>query len=234
MGPLATADFYAKLVRLTPARRDQDHLHVIIDSNPAIPDRTAAVMGSGEDPTPALITTARRLARAGADLIAIPCNSAHIFLDAIRRAVTVPVLDMMEEVAVASAALRPAPRGVGLLATPATLSSGLYKRALAARGIEVIAPAPAEEEGVAAVIAAVKSGDLGTAVRGRAKAAAAALASRGAQAIVLGCTELPLVLDSRDIAVPVLDGAEILAAAVLREARASGIPRDGPAFAQKW
>src|SRR2546428_7813554 len=77
MGPLATADFYAKLVRLTPARTDQDHLRVIIDSNPQVPDRTRGLRGEGPDPTPALVATARGLERAGADLIAIPCNSAH-------------------------------------------------------------------------------------------------------------------------------------------------------------
>lgn len=224
MGPLATADFYTKLVRLTPARTDQDHLHVIIDSNPEIPDRTAAALGRGEDPTPALAATARRLARAGAHLIAIPCNSAHIFLPAVRRAVAIPVLDMMQEVAAAASALHPAPLVVGLLATPATLRARLYHRALAARGIGVIDPSPAEEQAVAEVISGVKSGDLGLSVRARARDAASALLSRGAQAIVLGCTELPLVLDAKDLAVPVLDGTEILAAAAIREAGPGEFP----------
>ena len=86
MGHLATVDFYAKLVRLTPAHADRDHLRVIIDSNPKIPDRTAGLTGEGPDPTPALVATARGLERAGADLIAIPCNSAHAYLPAIRSA----------------------------------------------------------------------------------------------------------------------------------------------------
>ena len=143
MGPLATADFYTKLVRLTPARADQDHLRVIIDSNPKIPDRTAALRGEGPDPTEALVATARGLERAGADLIAIPCNSAHAYLQAIRGSVGIPVLDIMEEVAAAAAALVPRPRAAGLLATSGTMQARLYHRALASRGIDVVEPAAA-------------------------------------------------------------------------------------------
>lgn len=218
MGPLATADFYTKLVRLTPARIDQDHLRVIIHSNPKIPDRTAGLRGQGPDPTPHLVATARALERAGAEVIAIPCNSAHAYLDQIRQSVRVPVLDIMEEVAAAVTALAPRPRAVGLLATPGTIRARLYHRALASRGIDVIAPATAEEAEVLAAIKAVKAGDLGPAVRERVRAAAAALVRRGAGAIVLGCTELPLVMNSQDTPVPVLDGTGLLAAAAVREA----------------
>ncbi len=218
MGPLATADFYAKLVGLTPARTDQDHLRVLIDSNPKIPDRTAGLQGRGPDPTPALAATARALERAGAGVIAIPCNSAHAFLSAIRKVVRVPVLDIMEEVAAAAAALTPRPRTVGLLATPGTARARLYHRALAARGITVLDPTATEEARVLDAIKAVKAGDLGMAIRARVRQVAAALVQRGADAIVLGCTELPLVMGPEDAPVPVLDGTEILAAAVVREA----------------
>ena len=219
MGPLATADFYTKLVRLTPARTDQGHLHVIIDSNPKIPDRTDGLGGAGPDPTPHLVGTARALERAGAELIAIPCNSAHAYLAAIRKAVRVPVLDIMDEVAAAAAAGTPRPRAVGLLAAPGTIRARLYHRALAARGVEVVDTTPVEEAGVEAAIKAVKAGDLGPGVRRRVREIAAALIRRGANAIVLGCTELPLVMGARDVAVAVLDGTEILAAAAVREAR---------------
>lgn len=217
MGPLATADFYLRLVRATPAEVDQDHLHVLIDSNAAIPDRTAAIEGRGPDPTPALVETARRLVRAGAEVLAMPCNSAHAFLDPIRRAVPVPVLDMMAEVAGAAAALRPAPSTVGLLATAGTVRQRLYERALARRGIGVVLPDAAAQRVVSGVIASVKAGDTGAAVRARAREAAADLTRAGAGAIVLGCTELPLVFGPDDAAVPVLDGTEILARAAVRE-----------------
>ena len=218
MGPLATADFYTKLVRLTPARTDQDHLRVLIDSNPKIPDRTAALRGEGPDPTEALVATARGLERAGADLIAIPCNSAHAYLHQIRRSVGIPVLDIMEEVAAAAAALVPRPRAAGVLATSGTMQARLYHRALASRGIDVVEPAAVEQEGVTAAICAVKAGDLGAAARERVREVAAALIGRGAQVVVLGCTELPLVTDRQAISVPVLDGTEVLAAAAVRAA----------------
>ncbi len=218
MGPLATADFYTKLVRLTPARHDRDHLHVLIDSDPQIPDRSEAVLGGGPDPTPALVSAARRLERMGAELIAIPCNSAHAFLRAIRDAVAVPVLDIMEEVAAWAAGLRPAPRVAGVLATSGTLRMRLYHTALSARGIAVVEPGPAEQRRIMAAIRAIKAGDLGGAVRARVREVARALVRRGAQAIVLGCTELPLVADPPPVAVPLLDGTEILARAVIRQA----------------
>jgi len=228
MGPLATADFYAKLVRLTPARADQDHPRVIIDSNAAIPDRTEAVFGRGPDPTSALVETAQNLERAGAELIAVPCNSAHAFLGAIRRAVSVPVLDIMDEVARAAAALPPPPTAAGLLAAEGTLRMRLYHEALAARGIGVIEPTADEETTVMDAIHAVKAGDLGSAVRAAVHRVASDLVRRGAGAVVLGCTELPLVMGAGDASVPVLDGTEILARAALRDAFA-GIIRAVPA-----
>ncbi len=230
MGPLATADFYTKLVRLTPARTDQEHPRVIIDSNPKIPDRTAGLLRRGPDPTPHLVATARGLVQAGAGVIAIPCNSAHAFLVPIRNAVGVPVLDMMEEVAAVAAGLRPRLRAVGLLATIGTIRSGLYHRALARRGIAVVESTPAGEARVQAAIKSVKAGDLGRGVRARVRSAAATLVRRGAGAIILGCTELPLVMAAGDAPVPVLDGTEILAAAAVREALHQGRhrwPRNG-------
>jgi len=224
MGPLATADFYTKLVRLHPAHEDQDHPRVIIDSNAKIPDRTAAVLGRGPDPTPALVQTALNLQRAGVDLIAIPCNSAHAFLGAVRRAVRVPVLDIMAEVADAVAALEPVPASAGLLATDATVQMRLYRAALAARGIATVEPSPEEQARVMAAIHAVKSGDLGAAVRAAVRDVAASLVRRGAGAIILGCTELPLVMGPPDAPVPVLDGTEILARATLREAAGGNFP----------
>jgi len=218
MGPLATADFYAKLVRLTPATVDQDHPRVIIDGNAAIPDRTEAVFGRGPDPTPALVETAQNLERAGAELIAVPCNSAHAFLGAIRGAVAVPVLDIMDEVAQTAAGLIPRPSAVGLLATEGTLRMRLYHGALAARGIAVVEPTADEQTAVMDAIRAVKAGDLGPEVRAAVHRVADSLVRRGAGALVLGCTELPLVMGAGDASVPVLDGTEILARAALREA----------------
>ncbi|HET7037665.1 MAG TPA: amino acid racemase, partial [Thermomicrobiaceae bacterium] len=99
MGPLATADLYRKIIEVTPARTDQEHLHVIIDADPSIPERTTALLHGGEDPTPKLIAGARRLAAAGVDFIIVPCNTAHAFLPRVEAAVDVPFISMIEETA---------------------------------------------------------------------------------------------------------------------------------------
>jgi aspartate racemase len=214
MGPRATADFFQKLIDLTPARRDQDHLRVIIDNNPGIPDRSRHILEGGEDPTPALVATARNLERAGADFLVIPCNTAHHFLDAVRRSVRIPVLDITEVVAERAGGLG----RVGLLATRATVAAGLYQRALARRGCEVLAPSEACQELVNRAIFAVKAGDLSSRVRGWVREAGQELVERRAEALVLGCTEVPLVVDPREWPVPVLDSTALLAEAAVREA----------------
>src|SRR2546427_7655001 len=94
LGPWATLDFFEKILRLTPAKADQDHLRIIIDNNPKIPDRSPAILGEGEDPTPGLIATAQNLQQAGADFLVIPCNTAHFFYDRIVTAVSIPVHGM--------------------------------------------------------------------------------------------------------------------------------------------
>ena len=97
MGPEATAAFYEHLIELTPARRDQDHLTVIIYSEPGIPDRTEYLVADGPSPLPELVRVARTVEKAGAELIAIPCNTAHYFWEAISQAVEIPVLNIIDE-----------------------------------------------------------------------------------------------------------------------------------------
>jgi aspartate racemase len=214
MGPRATVDFLQKLVDLTPAERDQDHLRVVVDSNPKIPDRSSCILHGGEDPTPALVATAQNLERAGADFLVIPCNTAHHFLDSIRRAVKIPVLDITEAVARRAEGLSV----VGLLATRATVVAGLYQRALGRRGCRVVVPSPPRQELVDRAIRAVKAGDLGSQVRAWVREAGLELVASGAQALVLGCTEIPLVVDAREWTVPVLDSTALLAEAAVEEA----------------
>src|SRR5438132_7490497 len=102
MGPWATLDLFEKILRLTPAQVDQDHFRLVIDNNPKIPDRSPAILGEGEDPTPGLIATAQNLQQAGADFLVIPCNTAHFFYDRIVTAVSIPVLLIIDEFAAAA------------------------------------------------------------------------------------------------------------------------------------
>ncbi len=224
LGPWATLDFFEKLLRLTPARRDQDHFRVIIDSNAKIPDRSPAILGSGEDPTPALIATARGLERAGAEVLVIPCNTAHAFYDAVAASVRIPVLHIMEEVATHLRRERPDIRRAGVLATRATIAAGLYHRAFAAVGVDVLVPDAQGQEAVTQAISSVKAGlplgEVTVAVAGVARG----LVTLGAGAVVLGCTELPFVLHPQDIDVPLLDSNLILAGAAIQAAKAAAEP----------
>ncbi len=159
MGPEATADLFSKIVRSTPARRDQDHLRVIVDSLPQIPDRTAAILGQGESPGPVLRAAARRLESWGAEVIVIPCNTAHYYHGDIAAAVSVPVLHIMEQTARAITSAHPEVRKVGILASTGTLNAGLYRRALEAVGLTELCPPPDVQEDVMAAIYGVKAGE---------------------------------------------------------------------------
>ncbi|HHX27787.1 MAG TPA: amino acid racemase [Firmicutes bacterium] len=212
MGPEATADLFLKIIKATPAEKDQEHLRVVIDSNPAIPDRTAFILGKGEDPTPVMVKTAKNVESLGADLIAIPCNTAHYFHDAIQGAVKVPVLHIMREVA---RLLKGHVERVGILASTGTLKTELYERALGESGISVIVPRGDDQDEVMDAIYSVKGGNL---ERGReiALRQGARLVEAGAQAVIAGCTEIPLVLSDGDLETPVVDATKVLAEACVR------------------
>lgn len=218
LGPWATLDLFEKLLRLTPAAVDQDHVRIIIDNNPKIPDRSPAILGDGEDPTPALVGTARNLERAGADFIVIPCNTAHAFVDAVRAAVGIPVLNIMDEVASAAAAEIPHLRRAGVLATRAAIAARLYHQSFARVGVDVLSPDAAGQDVVNEAIYGVKAGKMGPDVTRKLVDVCEGLILDGAHVIALGCTELPFVLRPGDVEVPLLDSNLILARAALREA----------------
>ena len=206
MGPLATADFLAKLAHVTPAARDQDHFPVTVDSTPQIPDRVAALEGRGADPLPDLVAAARRLHAAGCDLIAMPCNTAHLWYERLAPHSALPMVHIADAVA---ARLGDA-RTVGLIGTSATLAHGLYQKRIGAGKRWLLPDVGEMKDLIVPGIAAVKSGDLAT---GKALLSQAVrqLAARGADAIVLACTEMPLVVGAADVAVPLVDATLELA-----------------------
>jgi aspartate racemase len=219
MGPAATADFFSRLVVAVGASHDQAHPEVIIYSAAHIPDRTRHLLEGGEDPTGALQDAARLLERSGAGVIAIPCNSAHAYLDAIRAVVTIPVLDMIDLTAVRIRDRFDAGTGVGVLAASATIRLGLYERRLQEHGLEFVPLAPTTQDGVMAAVRAIKGGHRGPDFR--LEAAAAELVRQGAGALVLGCTEIPLSVRAEEQDVPVIDATEVLIDATLE---AAGVP----------
>jgi aspartate racemase len=219
MGPLATADFYRKVVRATPARRDQEHLHVVVWADPSVPDRTVAVSGRGPDPTPWLRRGARHLEAMGAEIIATPCNTAHAFLPRVMSSIRARMLDMIEETAREIRHAHPTIRSIGLLASEGTVQAGLYEAKLQQAGVRVLIPDEAtQRSNVTAAIRSVKAGETGPECTGLLAAAAHSLARRGAQAVIAGCTEFPLILDEAAAGLPVIDPTSILARSVVRSA----------------
>ena len=230
MGPAATADFYSKLVSLTPVHSDQEHLRTVIWSDPTIPDRTEALLGQGPDPTPGLLHGCRVLREAGATVIAIPCNTAHAFVPRIADRIGLPIIHMIGEVAAHLAAAEPPVRTAGLLATTGTVRANLYQDWLDGVGIRLLLPDPASQDlEVMAAIRAVKAGERGIAAAEPLRRAAKRLVDRGAQAVIAGCTEIPLGLDPGAVEVPLLDPAVVLARALIRRSRPlAALPQPGP------
>lgn len=222
MGPAATADFYLKLVQATPASSDQEHLRVLIWSDPTIPDRTEALLTHGADPTPALIAGARLLQASGASILAVPCNTAHAFLGAVQAEVTIPIVHMIGETANRIQTVSPTVRRVGLLATTGTQKSGLYQTWLEKKGIQVLSlPDNAQEELVMASIRGIKAGQSPRSVLPRLATAAESLISAGAEVIIGGCTEIPVGLSPEDVTVPFIDPGRILAESLVEHVLAS-------------
>jgi len=217
MGPLATIDFMRKVLDATPAARDQDHVPMIVSCLPQIPDRTAAFRGQGGSPLEAIVACGRRLESAGADLIVMPCNTAHLWFDEVQQQLRRPMLHLVDAALREALDLTGPDARVGLLATDATIASGLYinRRLVDAPPVQWLLPTAAEMlEQVMPGIEAVKAGRLQD---GQALLcdAARALRQRGADVLLLGCTEIPLVLDAAACGLPVVDATAALARLVV-------------------
>ena len=219
MGPEATIDLFYKIIKSTPAEKDQDHLRIIIDNNPKIPDRTTAILGKGEDPLPALQETARNLEKAGADFIIIPCNTAHYYISQIQESVNIPILNMIEETAKETQQRTPQIKKIGLLASMGTYKMEIYHQHFKKFNIEVISPEEKDKEEVMKVIYAVKAGDLSEKGKKNIIQIAQKLIDKGVEAIITGCTEIPLILKEGDVPVPLIDPTKVLAEIAIQEAR---------------
>ncbi|MBT8107048.1 MAG: amino acid racemase [Gammaproteobacteria bacterium] len=211
MGPDATVDFMSKVIAATPAEKDQDHLRILVDSNPQVPNRQEAVLRGGEDPGPALAAMAKGLEASGADFLVMPCNTAHAFRDAITAAVDIPlvsIIDVTVDACDGAAA-------VGVLATDGCLASKVFQEALAARGLRAVLPGDAEIAELMRLITRIKAGDRGPDVAAGMRKLAEALVARGADAIIAGCTEIPLVLQANALDVALVSSTDVLAAATV-------------------
>ena len=216
MGPLATADLFRKIVLMTDAARDNDHIRIYIDDNASIPDRTAAILSGGADPLPAMADSLRKLEACGADCIIMPCNTAHYFLPRLQALTEVPFLSMLEATARTCAARFPG-KTAAVLATKGTLSAGLYQAALEKEGVPFLLPSEAEQDALMRVIYdGVKAGKGPEDYRADMESVVGSLSARGADYFILGCTELPLAAQALALPQSTVDPTAELAKAAIR------------------
>ena len=222
MGPMSTVDLFARIVRATPVSREQDHLRILIDNNPKIPNRTEALLsGETEPAVDGLCETARNLERAGADVIGIPCNTAHAFLGEVRASVAIPVLDMIDEAARSARQLLGQGAVVGVLASEGTIDTGLYDKALDRYGLRAAVPGPEAQAAVSEVIHEVKLRDVSPGCMEKLAEPIAHLTEQGASGLIPGCTEISLVFSHHPPELPWLDPLQTLAEALVTEATES-------------
>ncbi|GAA5082192.1 amino acid racemase [Roseibacterium beibuensis] len=218
MGPEATVLLMQKVIAAVPAKDDADHIPLLIDQNPQVPSRIARLIeGTGEDPAPVLAAMARRLEQAGAEGLAMPCNTAHHYADAIRGAATVPFLDMVALSVAHAVELAGPGASVGILASPAVRRVGLFDAPFAKAGLTPFYAT--DEDATLAAIRAIKRDGPTAEARAALRAASTALLDRGAAVQMIACTEFSLVADAVADGVTGFDTLDRLVAAIVAFSR---------------
>lgn len=215
MGPAATVDLFQKIIDKTAAEKDQDHHRILIYNNPKIPDRTEAILNGGESPLKELIKTAKVLEKAGASFLVIPCNAAHYYFEELQQEVGIEILNMLEEVA------KKIDRDlnikkVGVMGTRGVLDSGIYDKELKKLNFEVVKPSEEQKDKIMELIYSVKAGQKTVEMQQELSGIAESMVKKGAEAIVLGCTELPLIFDIDSFPYPVYSSGDVLAESALK------------------
>ncbi len=225
MGPEATVLLMQKIIAATRAQDDADHIPLIVDQNPQVPSRIRHLIdGTGENPGPVLAAMAVRLQAAGAEALAMPCNTAHHYAGAIRAAVDLPLIDMVALSAAHVCRLAGKGGTVGILASPAVRRTGLFERAFAEAGLT---PAYARDEAaMLAAIRQIKAEGATAAARAALTAASADLLGRGAQVQLIACTEFSLIADAADPAAKAIDTLDILAGGIIAFATSYGTDKN--------
>lgn len=213
MGPAATNYFLSRVTALTPADRDQDHLPVLVLSDPTIPDRNESFQARDNRARDQIVTAVSYLSNTGCALIAVPCNSAHIWFQEMQHASAVPVLNIVDEATNSIAKELSGGAHVGIMATNATITTGLYQDRLRQRGFQVVGEEdPRIQENVNQGIRLLKAGKTDQAAE-KLGEATRALIDRGAEGLVVGCTDISPIADKlrRDLPIPIVDSTESLA-----------------------
>lgn len=219
VGPEASNKFCEFLVKYKNAKSDQENISFLHYCNPQIPDRTEFILGNGVDPTPEFIESCKLLQNSGADFLVIPCNTAHYFLPEIQKHVSIPILDMTKLLIKKILEENPPIRKIGILATTGSIKARIYQEYFERLGIESILPSEEEQENLVmhAVYGAngIKAGKK-TIAKKKLIDIAHRLIERGAEVLVLGCTEIPLVLKQKDFDIKLFDPMAISAKEIIR------------------
>jgi aspartate racemase len=223
MGPQATIDLFQKIVNLTPIKKEQEHLRIIIDNNPEIPDRTKAIFKKGKNPLPYFIKSARKLKEVGVDFIIIPCNTAHYFYNDLQKEIKIPVINMIEEVVnEIKRKFKYLPKKIGLLATSGTIKSRIYHKYFKKVGIKVITPDKFLQRKVMNLIygkcGIKRSKMISKVVKDSFKKIIKVLIQKGVKAIIIGCTDISIVINPDEFSIPVIDSNLVLAKAAVKKA----------------
>lgn len=213
LSPYATIDFLRKLADETPARKDWEHIRVLMDMNTKIPSRGRALDLGEEDPTAYMNKAIIELSKNGADLVVIPCNTSHYFYDGFVKDIDVPVFSIIQVTSEYIRQNHPEVKKVGVMASLNTVKHRLYNKYLDSGGIVTVYPEDQAE--VSKIIEEVKIGNDNKDTVDRAMKVAKDLTDIGAQGIILGCTEIPSVIDPEKLTVPVFDTNKILSQACI-------------------
>ncbi len=216
MGPLATVDLFRKIVDLCDCKTDQEHPRVLIDSNTNAPDRSPAILRGGPSPLSDMVRSALTLERGGADVLIMGCNTAHYYYDEIVPYVRIPFLNMIEETA--KVAKEKGYETVALMCTDGTTRSGVYHKEFEKYGIRILTLNERDQEITLDMIhEGVKAG-LKTWDTAEVERIVRDFAAAGAQAVILGCTELPVAFSQYEVdsCLPVIDPTEIIARSAIR------------------
>ena len=216
MGPLATADLFTKIVEMTKAATDQEHIRIFIDNNPAIPDRTDALLYGGKDPMPEMEAALRNLESAGAECILLPCNTAHCYLPSLQAMTEIPFLNMPVITAEQCARRYPG-KTACILATRGTLATGLYHSVLEDHQVPFLVPGDNEQDVLMYLIYDVVKASKPVLPEKEAwQTLLDTLRLKGADYFILACTELPVLATTLDVPGPFVDPTAELARAAIQ------------------
>lgn len=226
MGPLATVDFMSMVTEFCPIEKEEDHVRLLVDQNPHIPSRQIMTPEISIKIASTLSKSAVNLENIGANFLVMPCNTAHKFYDLISDAIEIPFLHIVDETVSEISSYFSDKKTVGILATTACLNSEIYQAGLKKNDKDFILPDKENQEECMRIIFSIKDeGDL-TGLSQSMKKVAESLIKNGADIIIAGCTEIPLVLKQEDLSVPVISSTKILAIRTIEQANKINIARD--------